>query len=633
MLEGDGNDLAQPDGPVTEDPTDSLPDGDTTQEVVVRAYVAFEGGGARGIAHVGFLRALEFPTVLPDGTSPQTNGDPSNDRPEGRFEILGAAGTSAGAIVAALTVAGYTSEELFSKDGKSSILKKIGARKMTDLFGYSGWKGVRLFRDYVSNVDSLLSLVIAVIFLFLVIGETLVPHPSHLWVLSIAVVLLVSIFYPARRFLSGLCLTGPVRAAVNTALALKLELDPDRDVTFEKLFEKSEKPLRIVATNLDTRSLVLFSEERTPHVAVADAVAASIAIPFIFKPHEIRRSAELPPDAYVPEGRYVDGGLVSNLPAWTFDEELEKDPDTIVLCSEIPDKASSKKRNRVFGPFIDLIDLIRATAFGGSLLNKRMKAGRLYSVQLEPETTNAGKKLYGYLEKASLLGFDHSADFYKNVVEDANLKAQSIISSELIERPVFWNKICREVYGIFMKAFFAKGTASLGKETKVRVNLMMQDPDYPSFLRIVGQYNMAGDPDEDLLLPLEGSGPGLCFEENEAILVPEAKTVFGEDEDVGLAGDRNRFRRALVWDDVEWFLSIPADRMYEETEDLADRFVVTIDSNIPAENVFAEDIAEEMPILQSVIRKVNERVEEELTVKREEPGLPRQEDGDDLMPC
>ena len=102
-----------------------------------RVYVAFEGGGAKGIAHVGALRALEA----------------ARDR--GDLELGGFAGTSAGAIVAALTSVGWTSTELISAPDRKSVLTMLHDRKApglrgtqaTDLLGQAGWVRLKAMRD------------------------------------------------------------------------------------------------------------------------------------------------------------------------------------------------------------------------------------------------------------------------------------------------------------------------------------------------------------------------------------------------------------------------------------------------------------------------------------------------------
>jgi NTE family protein len=71
--------------------------------------------------------------------------------------------------------------------------------------------------------------------------------------------------------------------------------------------------LRIDATDIDKKVIKVFSQETTvghpatTDVVVADAVAASIAVPLIFSPK------------VVDAGRLRDGDLVSNLPMWLLD--------------------------------------------------------------------------------------------------------------------------------------------------------------------------------------------------------------------------------------------------------------------------------------------------------------------------
>ena len=57
-----------------------------------KAYVAFQGGGALGVAHFGAWQAISE-----------------------NFEIVGVAGTSSGSIVAALCAAGFSAEEAFER--------------------------------------------------------------------------------------------------------------------------------------------------------------------------------------------------------------------------------------------------------------------------------------------------------------------------------------------------------------------------------------------------------------------------------------------------------------------------------------------------------------------------------------
>ncbi len=83
--------------------------------------------------------------------------------------------------------------------------------------------------------------------------------------------------------------------------------------------------MKVVASDLSTGKMRLFSTESEDcrNVSVADAVAASCAIPFVFKPVEIDGNF------------YCDGGMVSNLPAWTLDEHLILDDESWVITSEL----------------------------------------------------------------------------------------------------------------------------------------------------------------------------------------------------------------------------------------------------------------------------------------------------------
>ena len=71
--------------------------------------LVFEGGGVKGIAHVGALYALETIPAL-----------------QKEVKIAGVGGTSAGAIIAALYAAGYSAEDLRKELDKTSLGHLIG---------------------------------------------------------------------------------------------------------------------------------------------------------------------------------------------------------------------------------------------------------------------------------------------------------------------------------------------------------------------------------------------------------------------------------------------------------------------------------------------------------------------------
>jgi len=129
-----------------------------------------------------------------------------------------------------------------------------------------------------------------------------------------------------------------VRALVDDAIAEGLNIQ-DRGITFENLQAHGGVPLKLVATNISTQSLELFSVETTPTAKVADAVAASICLPVAFKPWSfsfVRKG-----DVSSVERCFIDGGIVSNLPVWTFDEERAPQPEAVTVAFGLEPQNSS----------------------------------------------------------------------------------------------------------------------------------------------------------------------------------------------------------------------------------------------------------------------------------------------------
>lgn len=83
----------------------------------------------------------------------------------------------------------------------------------------------------------------------------------------------------------------------------------DKNITFEQLFQKTNKGLYTFALNLNTRSIQGFSAEYTPNVKISDAVRASMSIPMFFRAWEVSGMT----------GIFLDGGVAYNYPMSVFD--------------------------------------------------------------------------------------------------------------------------------------------------------------------------------------------------------------------------------------------------------------------------------------------------------------------------
>jgi len=90
-----------------------------------------------------------------------------------------------------------------------------------------------------------------------------------------------------------------VKLLFSKFLELKLNV---KDITFKELFNKIQKKILIVGTNLTKCQEELFSVDTSPDMSVITALRISISIPIIFTPVIYNNSV------------YVDGGLVNNFP-------------------------------------------------------------------------------------------------------------------------------------------------------------------------------------------------------------------------------------------------------------------------------------------------------------------------------
>jgi NTE family protein len=176
-----------------------------------RFNAVFQGGGVRGIGLVGALTRVQ----------------------EEDIEFAGVAGTSAGAIVAALYAAGYRVDEL-------KQLLSVDFRTLLD----PAW-----------------------------------PKTYHLW----------------RSF--GIYKGRKLYEWIYGLLAAK------GIATFSDL---RDKDLKIIASDITNKDIIIFDQGRHPAVEVAEAVRMSVSIPLFFQAYKWGKRL------------VVDGGLLSNYPLWIF---------------------------------------------------------------------------------------------------------------------------------------------------------------------------------------------------------------------------------------------------------------------------------------------------------------------------
>ena len=84
----------------------------------------------------------------------------------------------------------------------------------------------------------------------------------------------------------------------------------DENITLKELNELTGKHLILVACSLSYRKAAYFDYKSAPDLKVVDAVRASMAIPYIFKPIKYNNDF------------FIDGGAVNNFPINYFDESI-----------------------------------------------------------------------------------------------------------------------------------------------------------------------------------------------------------------------------------------------------------------------------------------------------------------------
>jgi NTE family protein len=282
----------------------------------MRAYAILDGGGVKGAALAGCLRAAEAQGV----------------------EFEGYGGTSAGALVAMLASIGYDGREI--RDLMLNQLKPSGT--LDD--------GGQRLRLALSCQRELLE----------VLGSTRRRFGKLL--------ALRRVYLRAKDLMAQLWEQGGIYDS--SVLGAKLrelviakypQLRDIQNITFRDLEAAGAKQLKIMAADLSGRAAAIFSLSDSLYgESVIGAVVASASYPFMFRPVEVL------------DGRYLsDGGLASNLPAVLFAREHRETHYPILAFDLVATTASRSARTlteiwpHVLGTALEASDHLLAEALPG----------------------------------------------------------------------------------------------------------------------------------------------------------------------------------------------------------------------------------------------------------------------------
>ncbi len=468
--------------------------------------------------------------------------------------MIGFAGTSAGAIVAALAAVGYRSDELFGEQG--SLLDELvldqppGNKqpigKPTRLIG-PGWLGIRMIR-FLSLIWFWLA--VSILWVIAISAELaiLLEAPALVAMLPIALILLL-MFLLVAYGVSGLARLNSFKDGLALALAKKIsDTNGDKPVTFRTLHERGLPSLKIIASDISNRRMQVFSYQYTPDVAVADAVSASICLPIIFRPWEVDGNL------------HMDGGLVSNLPAWAFDEERRLDREAATAAIQIAEPgAPGGQQNNGLGA---LASATRTVLAGADQLSKR-NVDRLFVVQLDVAI--------------GLLDFDLTRQKALDIVGGARKQAQDRLINRMLTLEKNVTKICKiiteEAKAVIDEALsLRKRPSFIGKiRTSIFVPEGINQSGRPLSLRNAYNFNLDNAADQRISLPIDDSFVGSAWLTGVAKLGSRSNSgQWGG----SLARPEHLWLRSLIWPEMKWCLCVPF-----EDDSLRHPIVVSLDSD------------------------------------------------------
>lgn len=486
-------------------------------------FLAFQGGGAKGVVHAGALLAI-------------------NDL---NLEIKGVAGTSAGSMIAALIAAGYTGEELVDPENETHLFQTItprfGINRATDIFSRKAWRILTIGRAvpdrlrevkgyYLTKIAPYIKRLPNAPWPLLGLGcffGLLATCPRIAQIVAILSTIGVLTLCWAIRWISqGISTVEAVRRLIDGAIRVKLGVEKE-NITFRDLKNHNGLPLKIISTNILGECLELFCFERTPDTPVADAVAASICLPIIFRPWALkfRRSTENL-DRYV-SGRFFDGGLMSNLPAWPFDEERLIYPGTTTIALGISPEVASGPQNAKHW----LGSIINAIVSGTGEIHTRA-VGRIIKIPLRC--------------RLNLLEFDAPIEKIYEEVRRSRHQVTHQLKKELTTYPALINDATEVLHaGVMAKLAEYQGRwfSELLENHTVRVAIGAQRSGAMNSLSLVSGAGFSEQhSDSGITLPLTGSAAGIAWAEGAVAAT--------------LPWDENIALHALerMWEPVKWFM-------------------------------------------------------------------------------
>jgi hypothetical protein len=257
---------------------------------------------------------------------------------------------------------------------------------------------------------------------------------------------------------------------------------------------------------------------------------------------------------------HVDGGMLSNFPAWVFTDGGKGSSEQIpVLGFELVDQGAILPSNP------DLFSFLRAllaTAISGK---KGLEIRGIQNIHFVPIPVSAGT-----------FQFETSLEERRQTYLEGLNAARSFFPKSLQLVP-------QEQMAPFLFEAHSRILERVGRRVHLRVNIM--DKNSLERLSIRYRYNMDLDPDDRMDLPLDAGGAGQCFTSGKPIIVDlhRAKREFPQFR-------MSKYEQALVRSTLRSLLSVPVF-LLGPGRDLAAGPVIGV-LNFDSDDLSAEEFSE-----------------------------------------
>jgi hypothetical protein len=280
-------------------------------------------------------------------------------------------------------------------------------------------------------------------------------------------------------------------------------------------------------------------------MAVVDAVAASVSLPLVFQPKVLSYPA---PDGTTSEVRAIDGGLLSNFPAWLFDaERAQCGPHVPTLGFRLVER-----------PRDDANDFTEVAAYLGSVAGVVVNGDPLLE-------TREIENLHEIPLRVSVRTLDFDLDYEQKQALYAEGRKSAFEAFGLPSFPKDREQVKVALAGAVQ---LFRETYDIPQETMLRANIVCKTT--RKTLRVTYTYNMDSNDDMDdrLEFPLGSGASGRCWNTRRAVVcdLEDAKSDLKR-------WNMIKYQQAFVRRDLKALLSHP---IFDENGDILG--VLNIDS-------------------------------------------------------